>query len=195
MSKEQFSSVALQSKTVDKKLLAVGGVAAVAFAAVLAFAPTTGALSLDNVNLSTGVSSQDGSDEWSSLGLRLATQDGLENLGVGLMGQNVDGDESQSLNLGLEATDDLENLGLGTNLSNVDGDESQQAGIGVQSTDNLDNLGINTNTETKDGNDSTKTNAGLGYEDGLDSLWTGIGGSSVDGDKSSDFGIKFSFDE
>lgn len=162
---ETTSAVPAQSKSIDKNLLAVGGVAAVAFAAVLAFAPAAGALSLDNVNLGTGISSQDGSDEWSSLGLRLASQDGLENLGLGLMGQNVDGDEMQSAGLGLETTDYLENLSLNGNAMNVDGDEMQSASLGIDSTDYLDTLDVSTEATSKDSN------------------------------KNNNFGIKFSFDE
>jgi hypothetical protein len=195
MSKEKTSVVALQSKSIDKSILAVGGVAAAAFATVLAFAPATGALSLDNVNLTTGVSSQDGSDEWSSAGLRLATQDGLENLGLGVAANNVDGDEKQSLSLGLEAIDNLENLAFNTNAMNANGDEKQQASLGVQTSDYLDNLNVTGNTLTQDGDKWNKSDVNLGYTDGLDSLHTGVNSINVDGDERTNFGIKFSFDE
>ena len=154
-----------ESKTINKSILAVGGVAALAFAAVLAFAPTSQALSLENVNLSTGVSSQDDDGSWSSLGLRLASQDDLENLGLGLMAQNVDDDESQSLGLGLEATDELENLTL------------------------------NSEAATQDGDEWTNTGVNLGTEDNLENVWTDVHHMTADGDERSNFGIKFSFDE
>ena len=165
MSKDKTSVVALQSKKIDTSIIAVGSVAAAAFAAVLAFAPATGALSLDNVNLSTGVSSQDGSDEWSSAGLRLATQDGLENLGIGTMVENVDGDERQSLNLGIEAVDDFENLALNGNLLNMDGNEKQQAGLGVQTSDYLETLDVAGSAQNEDGDERNNFGIKFSFED------------------------------
>jgi len=71
----------------------------------------------------------DGNNEWSSVGIRLASQDGLENLGVGALLQNTDGDEMQSLGAYLESTDDLDNLKVGTSAMNRDGDEHTNFGI------------------------------------------------------------------
>lgn len=91
----------------------IAGIAAVAsIATVFAFAPATHAIGLDNINLGTTLSSQDG-DKTNWAGLRIASQDGLENLGIGTSLMSQDGDESRGLNLGLEAVDHLENLGLG----------------------------------------------------------------------------------
>ena len=135
MSTMTHSMVAEQSKK-TKTTLVAGAVTVAVMAAAFAFTPATHALGFDNVNLGSGISTQDG-DESSSAGLRLASQDGLENLGLGTGVMNQDGDESQSAGLKLESTDDLENLGLGSNVQNNDGDEMQQAGLGVTSTDDF----------------------------------------------------------
>ena len=165
MSKFTHSAVAEQSKAINKTTFVAAAVATASLVAVFAFTPATHALGFDNVNLGTGISTQDGSDEWSSLGLRLASQDGLENLGLGTTVQNVDGDESQMATVGVETTDDLDNIKTNVGASSVDGDESNALGVGVAT------------------------------EDGLDNLSTDVNASSVDGNKNSNFGISFSFDE
>lgn len=165
MSNQTYSAVAEQSTKTYKGMFAVAAIATATLGAVFAFSPAAQALSLDNVNLGTNASTQDGSDEWSSIGFRIATQDGLENLGIGTSLQNVDGDENQKLDVGLEATDDLDNIVTGVNASNTDGDESQNLGVGAA------------------------------LEDGLDNVSTSVDTTTVDGDKKSNFGIGFSFDE
>lgn len=61
----------------------IAGIAAVAsIATVFAFAPATHAIGLDNINLGTTLSSQDG-DESRGLNLGLEAVDHLENLGLG----------------------------------------------------------------------------------------------------------------
>lgn len=84
MSTTSHSAVAEQSKTVSTKVFLAGLAAVASLALGMAVAPATSALGPDNLDLGTGVSTQDG-DEWSNLGLRIAGEDGLENLGIGAL--------------------------------------------------------------------------------------------------------------
>lgn len=160
MSKLLTSAVAQQSKKTHIGFIAAATVATATLAAVFAFSPASQALGFDNINLGTGVSTQDG-DESSSAGVRLASQDGLENLGVGTALQNTDGDEMQSAAVGVETTDDLDNIMTNVNATSVDGDESNTLDLGAATTDGLENLTTNLDAASVDGND--RSNFGVSF--------------------------------
>ncbi len=164
MSTQNHSAVAVQSKKIDKSIFAVAAIATATLGAVFAFSPATHALGFDNLNLGTGISTQDG-DESSAAGVRLASQDGLENLGVGTAVQNTDGDEMQSAAVGLESTDDLENISANVNAASVDGDESNALGIGVATEDNLENVSTDVHATSVDGDESSNFGISFSFDE------------------------------
>lgn len=160
MSEQHTSVIALPSKKVNKSIIAVAAVATATLAGALAFSPASQALGFDNLNLGTGISTQDG-DKSSSAGIRVAGEDGLENLGVGTALQNTDGDESQSAAVGLEATDELENVMTNVNASTVDGEESTMLDLGAATEDGLENVSTNLDAMKTDGDE--RSNFGISF--------------------------------
>jgi len=166
----------LQNKKIVMAALAIGSVATIVGTA----APQTHALGgHDNTNLGTGLSNTHG-DRSSSLGLRLAGQDGLRDLGAGVQGTNKDGDREQSVGTKVESTDSLRNVGTGTSLTNKDGDQSQSVNAGAKSEDYL--------RSTASGVGATNT------DDYVDGASVGANGATKDDDQASNSGVNSSFD-
>lgn len=184
------------TKTSSKVGLAA--MAAISAFAVLAMPTSASALAgTDKLDLGLTAMHQTEEGDKSDLGLRILSQDGLENLGVASMVNNSDSDgNSQHLGTQVTATDTLRDLAANVTAANKDEDgASKTANLGLVTHDLAQDVQAMTGVVSQD-EDGDKTQLGglVQTKDYLDSLTGGLTGSTQRDGETTGTGLNFKFE-
>ncbi|MET1033498.1 MAG: hypothetical protein ABWX94_03285 [Candidatus Saccharimonadales bacterium] len=178
--------------------IGLAAVAAISAFAVLAIPTSANALigtDTSDIGLTAMHQTEDGDKQ--NLGLRLLSQDGLENLGIASVVGNSDSDgTSQNLGSNLTLTDTLQDVTGGVAATNKDKDgASQTANLGLVTNDLVQDVKTNTGVVNQD-KDGDKTQLGglLETQDYLDSLVGGVAGSTQQDGDTTGSGLNFKFE-